>query len=65
MTQQEFLKYAIKRLSMTREEFANRIGTTERRINNWMLPSESKGYRSMDDMVWKYIREILSGLPSD
>jgi len=59
IAQQEFLRDAMIALNMTRDEFAQRIGTTRRRIDNWLLPSESKGYREMDEMAWKFIREIL------
>jgi aspartate carbamoyltransferase catalytic subunit len=47
-------------LDMTRDQFADRIGTSRRRLDNWLLPSDSKGFREMDEMAWKFIREILS-----
>lgn len=59
MNQQEFLREAMKRLNMTREALAARLGTSKRRIDNWLLPTESNGYREMDEVVWKFIREIL------
>jgi len=59
LAQQEFLREAMTNLNMTRDQFAERIGTTRRRIDNWLLPSDSKGYREMDEMAWKFIREIL------
>jgi hypothetical protein len=59
IAQQEFLRDAMTTLNMTRDEFAERIGTTRRRIDNWLLPSDSKGFREMDEMAWKFIREIL------
>nr|WP_249204664.1 transcriptional regulator [Burkholderia cenocepacia] len=46
-------------LGMTREEFAERIGAKKRALDNWLLPSGSAEYRSMPDMAWKFIREIL------
>lgn len=58
-TQQEFLRDAMERLGMTREEFADRIGTKKRGLDNWLLPSDSKEYRAMPDMAWKFVREIL------
>lgn len=57
--QQEFLRDAMALLGMTRDEFAVRIGTSRRRLDNWLLPSDSKGFREMDEMAWKFIREIL------
>lgn len=59
MNQQEFLRDAMRRLEMTREQFAARIGTAKRRLDNWLVPSESKEFREMDGMVWKFVREIL------
>lgn len=60
VTQQEFLRGAMKQLDMTRNEFAERIGATRRGMDNWLLPAESKGFRAMPDSMWKFIREILS-----
>jgi len=58
--QQDFLRDAMVALDMTRDQFADRIGTSRRRLDNWLLPSESKGFRKMDEMAWKFTREILS-----
>lgn len=58
-TQQDFLRTAMSQLEMTREQFADRIGTKKRTLDNWLLASESSEYRSMPDMAWKFIREIL------
>lgn len=58
-TQQELLRYAMDTLDMTRDQFAERIGATRRRLDTWLLPSESKGFRELDSMGWKFIREIL------
>jgi aspartate carbamoyltransferase catalytic subunit len=62
LPQQEFLREAMASLDMTRDELAERIGTSRRRLDNWLLPTESKGFREMDEMAWKFIREILSNL---
>jgi hypothetical protein len=59
IAQQEFLRNAMAKLDMTRDEFAKRIGSTRRRIDNWLLPADSQGFREMDEMGWKFIREIL------
>jgi hypothetical protein len=58
-SQQEFLRDAMRRLGMTREQFAERIGTAKRRVDNWLVPSESKEFREMDPIVWKFVCEIL------
>ena len=62
MSQQEFLRDAMRQLGMTRPQFADRIGTKPRTLDNWLLPSESNECRTMPDMVWKFVREILSNL---
>jgi len=61
IAQQEFLRNAMMTLDMTRDAFADRIGATRRRLDNWLLPSESSGFREMDEMAWKFVREILKG----
>ena len=57
--QQDFLRNAMHKLDMTRQEFADRIGAQKRALDNWLLPSDSKGFRSMPDTVWVLVREIL------
>ncbi len=44
---------------MTREQFAERIGTKKRTLDNWLLSPESSEYRNMPDMAWKFVQEIL------
>ncbi|WP_338926741.1 transcriptional regulator [Mycetohabitans endofungorum] len=58
-TQQEFLRHAMSELGMTREQFAERIGTKKRTLDNWLLSPDSNEYRSMPNMAWKFMREIL------
>ncbi|MXN76417.1 transcriptional regulator [Burkholderia sp. 4701] len=58
-TQQDFLRHAMDVLGMTREAFAERIGTKKRALDNWLLPSSSSEFRAMPEMAWKFIREIL------
>lgn len=60
--QQEFLRDAMATLEMTRDQFADRIGTSRRRLDNWLLPSDSTGFREMDQMAWKFVSEILSNV---
>lgn len=57
--QQDFLRDAMQRLNMTRQKFADRIGAKKRALDNWLLPSDSKGFRPMPDTVWMLVREIL------
>ncbi|MQA40563.1 transcriptional regulator [Rugamonas sp. FT29W] len=59
IAQQEFLRAAMSTLDMTPDEFAARIGSTTRCLDNWLLPSDAKGFRELDGVAWKFIREIL------
>ena len=59
MTQQAFLRHAMETLGMTRDQFAERIGASRRRLDTWLLPSDSTGFRELDSMAWKFVREIL------
>lgn len=57
-SQQEFLRDAMHRLDMTRDEFADRIAIKRKTLDNWLLPP-SESARGMSDMAWKFIQEIL------
>lgn len=59
VSQQEFLRDAMEQLGMTRQAFAERIRASKRRLDTWLLPSESKGFRELDPTIWQFIREIL------
>lgn len=58
--QQDFLRDAMQSLSMTRKQFAGRLNTSERRLNNWLLPTTSSGYRELDPAIWQFVREIVA-----
>jgi hypothetical protein len=57
--QQEFLRDAMERLDMTRQQFADRLDTSKRRLDNWLLPTESDEFRKLDPTIWLFIREII------
>lgn len=57
-SQQEFLRDAMDRLGMTRDEFADRIAVKRKTLDNWLLPP-SESARGMSDMAWKFIQEVL------
>jgi aspartate carbamoyltransferase catalytic subunit len=57
--QQVFLRDAMLRHNLTRQQFADRIGASKRALDNWLLPTDSKGFRPMPETVWVLIREIL------
>lgn len=59
-TQQEFLRSAMAELHMTRDSFCGRLGCARRTLDKWLLPSSSKDFRNMDEIVWVLVREILA-----
>lgn len=60
VTQQEFLRDTMQHLDMTRQQFADRLSTKKRRLDTWLLPSESKEFRELDPTIWQFIREIIA-----
>lgn len=59
ISQQEFLRDAMERLGMTRDQFAVRINASRRRLDNWLLPEGSPGLRKLDPVAWAFVREIV------
>jgi aspartate carbamoyltransferase catalytic subunit len=59
MQQQDFLRDAMRRLNLTRDAFADRLGVRRRALDTWLLPEDSAESRSMPDMVSKFVGEIL------
>jgi hypothetical protein len=49
----------MERLDMTRQQFADRLDTSKRRLDNWLLPTESDEFRKLDPTIWLFIREII------
>ena len=62
ITQQEFLRKAMRELGMTRQEFADRIECTKRRLDSWLLPTESEQCRTLDPSIKQFIKEILKDI---
>ena len=60
ISQQDFLRDAMQRLGMTREQFCKRISVPPKTFNKWMAPTGANDYRNMPEMAWSYIRDILS-----
>lgn len=58
-TQQEFLLDAMTHLAMDENAFAERIGTTRKVLDSWLLQSNDKKFVAMPDVAWKFIGEIL------
>lgn len=61
---QALLRDAMRRLNMTRDAFAERIGCRRRTLDSWLLPDESSEYRAMPEVARRYVTEILANLPN-
>ncbi|MDR3427434.1 MULTISPECIES: aspartate carbamoyltransferase [Silvimonas] len=59
MSQQVFLRDAMRKLNMTRDSFADRIAASRRALDTWLLPDESSEFRTMPEMVERFVSEIL------
>jgi len=60
---QALLRDAMRRLNMTRDAFAERIGCRRRTLDSWLLPDESSEYRAMPEVARRYVTEIMANLP--
>lgn len=58
-TQQDFLRSAMDELAMTRDAFAARLACPRRTLDKWLLPATSNDHRTMDEAMWKFVREVL------
>ena len=64
--QQAFLRDAMRRLNMTRDTFASRIGVSRRALDTWLLPDDSQESRAMPEIVERFVSEIVvHGEPGD
>jgi len=52
---QALLRDAMRRLNMTRDAFAERIGCRRRTLDSWLLPDESSEYRAMPEVARRYV----------
>ncbi len=57
--QQVFLRDAMRRMNMTRETFASRIGVSRRALDTWLLPDDSQESRAMPEIVERFVSEIV------
>ena len=64
MPQQSFLRDAMRRLNLTREAFAQRIGVSRRALDTWLLPDGSQESRGMPEIAQRFIAEILAQHPT-
>ena len=59
VSQQVFLRDAMRRLNLTRDVFASRIGVKRRALDAWLLPETSQQHRPMPDVVNRFVTEIV------
>ncbi|MEO6985250.1 MAG: aspartate carbamoyltransferase [Paralcaligenes sp.] len=59
VSQQVFLRDAMRRLNLTRDIFATRIGVKRRALDTWLLPEGSQEFRSMPEVVTRFVTEIV------
>lgn len=65
MSQQAFLRDAMRRLNFTRDAIAKRIGVSRRALDSWLLPEESSETRRMPDIAHRFILELLKHSSAD
>ena len=58
ISQQAFLRDAMRRMNLTRDVFASRIGVKRRALDTWLLPEGSQEYRAMPEVVERFVSEI-------
>jgi len=56
--QQTLLRDSMRKLDLTRNAFAERIGVSRRALDTWLLPASSGGHRAMPDVVAKMIASL-------
>ncbi|MFA5490646.1 MAG: aspartate carbamoyltransferase [Candidimonas sp.] len=59
VSQQVFLRDAMRRLNLTRDVFAARIGVKRRALDTWLLPEGSQEFRGMPEVVTRFVTEIV------
>jgi aspartate carbamoyltransferase catalytic subunit len=59
VSQQVFLRDAMRRLTLTRDVFAGRIGVKRRALDTWLLPEGSQEFRAMPEVVNRFVTEIV------
>jgi aspartate carbamoyltransferase catalytic subunit len=59
VSQQVFLRDAMRRLNLTRDVFSARIGVKRRALDTWLLPEGSQEFRAMPDVVARFVTEIM------
>jgi hypothetical protein len=60
LAQAMFLADAMARLGLSREALAARIGVSSKGMAKWMADRESRDFRAMPRIAWKFIVEIVA-----
>src|SRR6187549_3583254 len=57
-SQQTILRESMRKLDLTRDAFAERLGVSRRALDTWLLPARSGGHRTMPEVVAKMIASL-------
>jgi aspartate carbamoyltransferase catalytic subunit len=60
ISQQVFLRDAMRRLNVTRDVFAARIAVKRRTLDTWLLPDSAQEYRAMAQHVEPLVEQFLA-----
>lgn len=63
--QQDELRAVMRRLGLTRNQLAERIGVSRRALDTWLLPASSGEHRSMPGVVAKVLSELPGQRPAE
>src|SRR5690349_18381798 len=61
--QQGLLREAMRRLDLTRDAFAERLGVTRRALDTWLLPGGSRQSRAMPEVVARLVAQLPGMAP--
>jgi len=61
--QQTHLRDAMRILNLTRDAFAARLGVGRRALDTWLLPAGSPEFRTMPEVVGRFVSEIVAAAP--
>src|SRR5690554_2027199 len=59
ISQEVFLRDAMRRLNLTRDVFASGVGGKRRALDTWLFPVSSQEFRAMPEVVKRLVTEIV------